>query len=156
MGLSDCSRLLYHWAISPSHVELRKYKQLYQHGVKDIQSPLVAVCWNATWDVYSAGFWYGSVGGIMVSIAAFQAVDPGSIPGWRSFFSFHFFLYDLIFSNCQKFHSHLLLWQNSYRRFWGIQKKMLLAPSVSFWCISSLFLLLRGEFWHCRKWPQNS
>ena len=28
-----------------------------------------------------------SVGGIMVSIAAFQAVDPGSIPGRRSFFS---------------------------------------------------------------------
>ncbi len=30
-----------------------------------------------------------SVGGIMVSIAAFQAVDPGSIPGHRSNF-FHF------------------------------------------------------------------
>ena len=27
-----------------------------------------------------------SVGGIMVSIAAFQAVDPGSIPGRRSLF----------------------------------------------------------------------
>ena len=27
-----------------------------------------------------------SVGGIMVSIAAFQAVDPGSIPGRRNFF----------------------------------------------------------------------
>ena len=26
------------------------------------------------------------VGGIMVSIAAFQAVDPGSIPGRRNFF----------------------------------------------------------------------
>ena len=26
----------------------------------------------------------------MVSIAAFQAVDPGSIPGWRSFLSFFF------------------------------------------------------------------
>ncbi len=26
-----------------------------------------------------------SVGGIVVSIAAFQAVDPGSIPGRRSF-----------------------------------------------------------------------
>ena len=26
------------------------------------------------------------VGGIMVSIAAFQAVDPGSIPGRRIFF----------------------------------------------------------------------
>ena len=30
--------------------------------------------------------WYTSVGGIMVSIAAFQAVDPGSIPGRRMFF----------------------------------------------------------------------
>ena len=29
-----------------------------------------------------------SVGGIMVSIAAFQAVDPGSIPGRRIFFLF--------------------------------------------------------------------
>ena len=29
-----------------------------------------------------------SVGGIMVSIAAFQAVDPGSIPGRRKFFFF--------------------------------------------------------------------
>ena len=27
-----------------------------------------------------------SVGGIMVNIAAFQAVDPGSIPGRRIFF----------------------------------------------------------------------
>ena len=30
--------------------------------------------------------WYTSVGGIMVSIAAFQAVDPGSIPGRRILF----------------------------------------------------------------------
>ena len=29
------------------------------------------------------------VGGIMVSIAAFQAVDPGSIPGRRNFFFFY-------------------------------------------------------------------
>ena len=29
---------------------------------------------------------HGSVGGIVVSIAAFQAVDPGSIPGRRSYF----------------------------------------------------------------------
>ena len=28
------------------------------------------------------------VGGIVVSIAAFQAVDPGSIPGRRSFVAF--------------------------------------------------------------------
>ena len=26
-----------------------------------------------------------SVGGVKVSIVAFQAIDPGSIPGWRSF-----------------------------------------------------------------------
>ena len=31
------------------------------------------------------------VGGIMVSIAAFQAVDPGSIPGRRNFYD-NFFL----------------------------------------------------------------
>ena len=29
---------------------------------------------------------YDSVGGIVVSIAAFQAVDPGSIPGQRKDF----------------------------------------------------------------------
>ena len=29
---------------------------------------------------------YASIGGIMVSIAAFQAVDPGSIPGRYSLF----------------------------------------------------------------------
>lgn len=26
-----------------------------------------------------------SVGGVKVSIVAFQAIDPGSIPGWRKF-----------------------------------------------------------------------
>ena len=31
-----------------------------------------------------------SVGGVMVSIDAFQALDPGSIPGHRKFFSFLF------------------------------------------------------------------
>ena len=36
-----------------------------------------------------------SVGGIMVSIAAFQAVDPGSIPGRRIFFWF-FVLFEKI------------------------------------------------------------
>ena len=30
------------------------------------------------------------VGGIMVSIAAFQAVDPGSIPGRRNFYGNYF------------------------------------------------------------------
>ena len=30
------------------------------------------------------------VGGIVVSIAAFQAVDPGSIPGRRTFFLYYF------------------------------------------------------------------
>ena len=33
-----------------------------------------------------------SVGGIMVSIAAFQAVDPGSIPGRRNFLLVLFYL----------------------------------------------------------------
>ena len=37
--------------------------------------------------------WYTSVGGIMVSIAAFQAVDPGLIPGRRIIF---FCLHDSI------------------------------------------------------------
>ena len=37
------------------------------------------------------------VGGIMVSIAAFQAVDPGSIPGRRSFFLLKPFKFNLTF-----------------------------------------------------------
>ena len=28
---------------------------------------------------------FTSVGGVKVSIVAFQAIDPGSIPGWRTF-----------------------------------------------------------------------
>jgi hypothetical protein len=39
-----------------------------------------------------------SVGGIMVSIAAFQAVDPGSIPGHRIIFTIFLFLLKLIFN----------------------------------------------------------
>ena len=35
-----------------------------------------------------------SVGGIMVSIAAFQAVDPGSIPGRRIIFCVKFKKWD--------------------------------------------------------------
>ena len=31
------------------------------------------------------------VGGVMVSIVAFQAVDPGSIPGQRKLLNFYFF-----------------------------------------------------------------
>ena len=37
------------------------------------------------------------VGGIVVSIAAFQAVDPGSIPGQRTDFIFLFRLISTIF-----------------------------------------------------------
>ena len=37
------------------------------------------------------------VGGIVVSIAAFQAVDPGSIPGQRTGFIFLFRLISTIF-----------------------------------------------------------
>ena len=39
-----------------------------------------------------------SVGGIMVSIAAFQAVDPGSIPGRRN----EYFNFQIDFSFFQK------------------------------------------------------
>ena len=34
-----------------------------------------------------SGLSCNSVGGVKVSIVAFQAIDPGSIPGWRSFFT---------------------------------------------------------------------
>ena len=32
-----------------------------------------------------------SVGGVKVSIVAFQAIDPGSIPGWRTLDKFSSF-----------------------------------------------------------------
>ena len=44
-----------------------------------------------------------SVGGIMVSIAAFQAVDPGSIPGRRSFLFMPILFNFIVFSNTQNF-----------------------------------------------------
>ena len=47
--------------------EAIKYFHVLEHGVKYFQ------------------LYHVSVGGIMVSIAAFQAVDPGSIPGRRMF-----------------------------------------------------------------------
>ena len=36
---------------------------------------------------YAFECWQPSVGGVMVSIDAFQALDPGSIPGHRIYFS---------------------------------------------------------------------
>ena len=57
-----------------------------------------------------------SVGGIVVSIAAFQAVDPGSIPGQRTFFftvfdynalSFYFLFYFLLLKAVLKIRLHL-------------------------------------------------
>ena len=93
MDLSDCSRLLYHWAISP-HVENYASRRERQVGVtcQNCQSPLAVVKRaNVTIMLASTPFlntW--SVGGIMVSIAAFQAVDPGSIPGRRNVLNFIF------------------------------------------------------------------
>lgn len=46
-----------------------------------------------------------SVGGVKVSMVAFQAVDPGSIPGWRMFFFLTFFL-------CPTFHFFFLMSKN--------------------------------------------
>ena len=40
---------------------------------------------SSTYNVASHCWWVASVGGIMVSIVAFQAIDPGSIPGQRIF-----------------------------------------------------------------------
>ena len=37
-----------------------------------------------------------SVGGVMVSIDAFQALDPGSIPGHRIFFLYDFIFYAVL------------------------------------------------------------
>ena len=38
-----------------------------------------------------------SVGGVKVSIVAFQAIDPGSIPGWRTLEKFSTFEISLEF-----------------------------------------------------------
>ena len=43
---------------------------------------------NLDFGIYYKNSRYSCVGGIMVSIAAFQAVDPGSIPGRRKLFRF--------------------------------------------------------------------
>ena len=55
------------------------------------------------------------VGGIVVSIAAFQAVDPGSIPGQRTVFFLLFPLISTFFfgiSLNDKYISHLFLLLN--------------------------------------------
>ena len=41
---------------------------------------------NGAYTVRELASSQASVGGVMVSIVAFQAIDPGSIPGQRSFF----------------------------------------------------------------------
>ena len=40
-----------------------------------------------------------SVGGVMVSIVAFQAVDPGSTPGQRTFLTYMYFPWSYFFTN---------------------------------------------------------
>ena len=58
---------------------------------KTIRSSSLFKCFNY---VNVAPKYASRVGGIVVSIAAFQAVDPGSIPGQRRiFFSFLFFFF---------------------------------------------------------------
>ena len=55
------------------------------HSIIDIMEALynsIIVLSGTTWNVIRST----SVGGIVVSIAAFQAVDPGSIPGQRKLF----------------------------------------------------------------------
>ncbi len=47
------------------------------------QNVKISIKYLETTELYTFSL-YG-VGGIMVSIAAFQAVDPGSIPGRRNF-----------------------------------------------------------------------
>ena len=90
MDLSDCSRLLYHWAISPRgdkvfrrerQVAMMSWFQSHLAAKKSYGAVRLKVLQYSDLPV--------SVGGIMVSIAAFQAVDPGSIPGRR--ICLHFF-----------------------------------------------------------------
>ena len=51
----------------------------------------------------------------MVSIAAFQAVDPGSIPGWRSNF---FFL-----CNYSCFFFLILKWKHIYQNYYHVNTR---------------------------------
>ena len=92
MDLSDCSRLLYHWAISPRgdkvfrrerQVAMMSWFQSHLAAKKSYGAVRLKVLQYSDLPV--------SVGGIMVSIAAFQAVDPGSIPGRRMFCQNHNF-----------------------------------------------------------------
>ena len=70
---------------------------------------------RAVWSLWSHAKKQGSVGGIMVSIAAFQAVDPGSIPGRRRTFIFHFgtgLLHVPLFRGQTFLQEQLALWRN--------------------------------------------
>ena len=50
---------------------------------------------------------YYSVGGVKVSIVAFQAIDPGSIPGWRKIFYIknNYLKYTFALCYCQYFNA---------------------------------------------------
>ena len=46
-----------------------------------------------------------SVGGIAVSIVAFQAIDPGSTPGQRMYFFFRFLLIGILLYGVESVHA---------------------------------------------------
>ena len=56
--------------------------------VQVMKRAYMQVLWNYTLGVDASQQWMSlrkSVSGVMVSIVASQAIDPGSIPGWRNF-----------------------------------------------------------------------
>ena len=121
MDLSDCSRLLYHWAISPRgdkvfrrerQVAMMSWFQSHLAAKKSYGAVRLKVLQYSDLPV--------SVGGIMVSIAAFQAVDPGSIPGQRRiFWAIHFFLESKVVNLILTFqHRHTVSESYKYIDWW--------------------------------------
>ena len=96
------------------------------------------------------------VSGIMVSIAAFQAVDPGSIPGWRSFFSFSVII--LTFSCYFKKWKHIYqnyyhvntwkIWTYRYPLYWQLPE---LYQTIEFYKTA----LLYSSIFLCLLWKLN-
>ena len=81
-----------------------------------------------------------SVSGIVVSIAAFQAVDPGLIPGWRIFYYIYIFIVEHL-KNKPKTET-IKIWKGCPRGPVSLACYMLVWWFDSKWCGFILFFLL--------------
>ena len=100
---SDCHKLCYFYVSACVLLTISSTKTSSSAGFEPATSGLevrrAIHCATKTGDLKSYGSWnlalVASVGGVKVSIVAFQAIDPGSIPGRRTRF---FSLRDALFS----------------------------------------------------------